>query len=321
MGLGTWFPKRLSVRKRILKCFLPLCLFLVVVNIPLGLADTLKKHKPVVAVTNYPLLYFTERIGNNHVETVFPIPPNVDPAFWNPKPNGVLAFQSADVILLNGATYSKWLDKVTLPRRKLVNTSQAFRAKYITIQEIATHRHGPKGEHAHSGLAFTTWIDFQQAIQQAQAVYEALVKISPGSQQMFQTNFSNLNKDLLVLDQRLRKIVASNRTRPLIASHPVYGYFARRYGLNIRSVLWEPEKVPNAQQWVELATILKDDPSTWMIWEGEPHPQSVTRLQAMGIKSVVFDPAGNVPEHGDFLSIMRQNVENLKPVFRQQGVE
>jgi zinc transport system substrate-binding protein len=58
-----------------------------------------------------------------------------------------------------------------------------------------------------------------------------------------------------------------------------------------------------------------------MIWEGEPHPQSVTRLQAMGIKSVVFDPAGNVPEHGDFLSIMRQNVENLKPVFRQQGVE
>jgi hypothetical protein len=35
----------------------------------------------------------------------------------------------------------------------------------------------------------------------------------------------------------------------------------------------------------------------------------------------VFDPVGNVPKHGDFLSIMRQNVENLKAVFQQQGVE
>ena len=41
----------------------------------------------------------------------------------------------------------------------------------------------------------------------------------------------------------------------------------------------------------------------------------------MGIKSAVFDPVGNVPEHGDFLSNMRQNIENLKPVFRQQGAE
>jgi len=58
-----------------------------------------------------------------------------------------------------------------------------------------------------------------------------------------------------------------------------------------------------------------------MIWEGEPHPESVAQLQLMGIKSAVFDPVGNVPEHGDFLSIMRQNIENLKAVFQQQGAE
>ena len=303
------------MKHNILSMVLSLCLIFLVGNISLVQAASPTNGKPVVAVTNYPLLYFTERIGNGHVETIFPIPPHVDPAFWNPQPKGVLTFQSADVIFLNGATYSKWLDKVTLPRRKLVNTSQAFKAKYIPIQEITTHRHGPKGEHAHSGLAFTTWIDFQQAIQQAEAIYETLVNISPGSQQVFQTNFSKLKENLLALDQRLQKIVASNRTQPLLASHPIYDYFARRYGLNIRSVLWEPEEVPDNQQWAELERLLADHPAKWMIWEDEPTSQTVNRLQSLGIDSVVFNPAGNIPDKGDFLTVMHQNIENLKKVF------
>ena len=43
MGLVTWFPKRRSVRNRILRFSLPLCLFLVVFSFPIGLADTVKK--------------------------------------------------------------------------------------------------------------------------------------------------------------------------------------------------------------------------------------------------------------------------------------
>ncbi|MCZ6800439.1 MAG: metal ABC transporter substrate-binding protein [Nitrospirae bacterium] len=303
------------MKHNILSMVLSLCLIFLAGNISLVLADSPPKGKLVVAVANYPLLYFTERIGNGHVEIIFPIPPNIDPAFWNPQPKGVLAFQSADVIFLNGATYSKWLDKVTLPRRKLVNTSQAFKAKYLPIQELTTHRHGPQGEHAHSGLAFTTWIDFQQAIQQAKAVYDALVKISPESLQLFQTNFSKLKEDLLALDQRLQEIVESNRTQPLLASHPIYDYFARHYGLNIQSVLWEPEEVPDIQQWAELERLLADHPAKWMIWEDEPTSQTVSRLKSLGIGSVVFDPAANVPDKGDFLTVMHQNIENLKKVF------
>jgi zinc transport system substrate-binding protein len=300
---------------------LRLCLSLLMFTLPLSVAGALNSGKPTVAVTNYPLKYFAERIGGDHTEVIFPIPADVDPAFWNPDPTGVLAFQSADVILLNGASYSKWLDKVTLPRRKLVNTSQLFKDRYIQIQDVTTHRHGPQGKHAHAGLAFTTWIDFQQAIQQAEAVLKALVNLHPQYEKPFDTNFSDLKNDLLALDRRLEQIVANNRAQPLVASHPIYDYLARRYDLHIRSVLWEPNDVPSAQQWVELETILKDYPSTWMMWEGDPHPESVARLQLMGIKSAVFDPVENIPEHGDFLSNMRQNIENLKPVFRQQGAE
>ena len=53
-----------------------------------------------------------------------------------------------------------------------------------------------------------------------------------------------------------------------------------------------------------------------MIWEGEPLQQSVARLSRMGIKSVVFDPCANRPPTGDFLSVMRQNLGNLRVIYR-----
>ena len=52
-----------------------------------------------------------------------------------------------------------------------------------------------------------------------------------------------------------------------------------------------------------------------MIWESEPDDQIVERLQALGVTSVVFAPCGNVPDKGDFLSVMKQNVDALSRVF------
>jgi len=35
----------------------------------------------------------------------------------------------------------------------------------------------------------------------------------------------------------------------------------------------------------------------------------------MGVESLVFAPCANAPEAGDFLDVMRQNIENLKKAF------
>ena len=87
--------------------------------------------------------------------------------------------QKADLILLNGATYDKWLAGVSLPESKLIDTSSAFADQYIKTVEAGTHSHGKGGDHSHAGTAFTTWIDFDQALQQARAVKDALTEIRP----------------------------------------------------------------------------------------------------------------------------------------------
>jgi zinc transport system substrate-binding protein len=249
------------------------------------------------------------------VEVVFPAPADEDPAFWVPDVKTISAYQKADLILLNGAGYAKWVQKVSLPRSKMIDTSAKFRDQYITLKEALTHSHGPGGEHAHEDAAFTTWIDFSLADKQATAILKAFSRKRPKLQKVFQKNFMALEKDLITLDRDISTIVSKDPSKPLVVSHPIYDYFAQRYSLNIRSVHWEPDEMPSAGQWMELQKILKEHPAKWMIWEGKPMGESVEKLKSIGINSLVFDPCGNAPDRGDFLTVMHQNVENLKLAF------
>ena len=315
-GLASFVRKKniISVSKRL--AFFCFSLFVIVGFSSISRAASSDSEKLTIYVVNYPLKYLAERIAGEHATVVFPAPPDVDPAYWMPDAETILEYQRADLILLNGANYAKWVNKVTLPRFRMVNTSASFKRQYIETDTVVTHSHGPGGEHAHEEIAFTTWIDLSLAARQANAIAAALSRKKPQLREIFQQNYKLLERDLLALDRDLQMIVAKNQKQPLVVSHPVYEYFSSRYGLHIRSVHWEPDEVPTGEQIVELQKILKDHPAKWMIWEGEPNPASVEKLRAIGVNSLIFDPCGNVPEEGDFLSVMRQNVENLKKAFQ-----
>lgn len=268
--------------------------------------------KPKVQVTNYPLAWMTGRIGGDAVEVIFAAPEDGDPAFWEPTEAEVAAFQSADLIIRNGATYEKWAEKVSLPESTQVDTSKAFAGQLISVEEAHTHSHGSEGEHSHGGVAFTTWLDLRQAIQQADAIRGALATLLPDKAAAFEANFATLRTDLEALDAELEKVAQSIGQTPLVASHPVYQYLARRYGLKIEAVLWEPETVPDDAAMADLSKILASHPAKVMLWEGDPAAESVQKLDAIGVKSLVFDPCGNRPGEGaDFLSVMRANIAQL----------
>jgi zinc transport system substrate-binding protein len=270
----------------------------------------------LVYTVNYPLQYMAGRIGGDRVRVEFPAPGDVDPAFWSPEPDQVAAYQGADLILRNGAGYAKWVDRVTLPSSKLVDTSGSFRERYVEVADAATHSHGPQGEHSHGEIAFTTWLDPTLAVEQARAILDALVAARPAHEAEFKTAFGALERDLLALDGEIESIVAKKPDLPLLASHPVYQYLASRYGLDVESVHFEPDEMPDEEAWRGLREILAHHPAGWMLWEGEPLDETKQRLAALGVESVVYDPCGNVAESGDFLTVSRANVERLRNVFR-----
>ncbi len=268
-----------------------------------------------VYVVNYPLRYFAERIGGPDARVAFPAPAKEDPAFWNPSPKQISACQKADLILLNGASYAKWIPRASLPASKMVDTSVSFTDKFIPLEDKVTHSHGLEGKHEHGDVAFTTWLDPQQAIAQARAVRDALIRLRPGAAEDFNQRFNLLAEDLKDLDDQLAAVVTEDASRPLVFSHPIYQYFIRSYGINGQEVHWEPEESPTPEQWAELKQLLTEQPAQWMIWEGTPNPSTVDELKKIGLDSLTFEPCGNVPETGDYLSVMRDNILNLKKAF------
>ena len=275
--------------------------------------------RPLVYASNYPLQYFAERISAPLIDVRMPVPAGEDPAFWKPSPEDVLALQQAGLVVLNGASYESWLNNVSLPTSRLVDTSEGLKEQFIAQEEATTHSHGLDGEHEHSATAFTTWLDLALAVEQARAIKDAFSTRWPEHKGQFEAQFDRLAQELEALDAEIKEIVKGASSAPVVFSHPVYQYFARRYLVNGRSVHWEPHEMPSDAMWRELTTLLRSHPAKWMIWEGEPSSDIKAKLAAAGIQSVVFDPCAGTPDSGDFASVMKLNLAALKTVFGQRG--
>lgn len=271
-----------------------------------------KSSRLQIFAANQPLAYFADRIGGTEVDVHLPMPKDIDPAFWHPTDDDIAQFQHADLIVMNGAAYSKWAEKVTLPESKIVDTSATFANRLIEVKNVVSHSHGKAGEHSHSGTAFTTWLDFNQAIAQADAIREALTKLKPDQVELFALNFDVLHKELMEFDVRMLAVGKKLGDTPLVASHPIYQYWARRYQLNVQSLLWEPEQETSVEQLQDLKNLLATHPAKWMLWEGDPAQDSVDKLKTLGVESVVFDPCANVPDAGTWRSVMDSNVQAME---------
>ena len=267
--------------------------------------------KPIVVASNYPLYYFAREIAGDIIDVHFPSIDG-DPAMWAPKGEDMALLQSADLLILNGAGYESWLAFTTLQEDRLLNTTAMVESSLLPIENSTVHQHGPQGEHSHEGTAFTTWLDPELATGQARAILQGYVKLIPDQSDLFNTNFIKLEQRLDQLDQSLNQAIAALGDQPIIFSHPVYQYLQQRYGINGRSVHWEPGVEPGTADWIELGKILRQHPAKLMIWEGSPMDSVREKLIQMGVRSVVFDTAANPESKAEYLEIMRQNIASIQ---------
>ena len=264
-----------------------------------------------VAAVNYPLAFFAERIAGDRAEVLFPVPEGTDPSFWRPGIADIAAFQSADLILLNGAGFADWTARTTLPRSRLVTTSAAFEAAFIATETV-THSHGDGGEHSHTGTASYTWLDFAQAGQQAAAIAAALSRVAPVEADGFYENLETLTAELDSLGTTAQAIGEMAEGLTLITSHPRYQYFGRAYGLTLDAVDWDAREAPSPEQWAALETRAAERDARVFIWEAAPEAEALARMDALGLASAVFPPLANRPGSGDFLSGMEASLASLR---------
>ncbi|MDG2123088.1 MAG: zinc ABC transporter substrate-binding protein [Verrucomicrobiales bacterium] len=262
-----------------------------------------------IYTTFYPTTYLTSQIVQGVADVVCPVPAGADPIFWQPDDASIAAYQAADLIVINGAGFEKWVATTTLPTGNIVDTSKPLGGDFLKYKDAITHSHGEGAEHSHEGTDGHTWVDPQNAITQAGEILAALTEQFPDQSATLQTNFDALSEKLGSLHQSLNTVPAGT---PLLANHPAYNYLARRHGWEIENLDLDPAAAPSEAQLLEIQVVLQDHPAKIILWKSSPLPATAALLKdQFGLTSLTFSPCESPPPEGDYLSSMQQSISTL----------
>lgn len=273
-----------------------------------------ERTRPLVATTCPPMTYIVKALVGEAADVVYPLPPDADPGHWQPTREAVQTFNEADLIVYNGAGYESWMVTVSLPRRKLVNTTAELSEPLIQLKEAVTHAHGGGKEHTHSSRDPRTWMDPLTLKEQAATALKALRKLLP--KRDFTTAAKALDDELDNLHTGFENLGSQVVGRAFLASYPAYNYLARRYGWRMHNAYLDPTRALSGADLDELKKLLDTLPIDVLWWTDEPVAQNLSVLRDFELPSVVVRTGERVPEGKTYLELMWDNVESLRPVFQ-----
>lgn len=267
-----------------------------------------------VLTSFYPLTYFAGQIAGGRVSVRSLCPPETDPSFWNPSRADLQQFQSASLILLNGAGYEHWATTAALPMGRVIVTSRPFEADLLTLPSII-HSHGTGGVHTHSGVDGHTWMDPVLARRQAAEILTALTQRWPADAPVFKAGFNRLSQEFDALELAFHELTPGLKSTVILTSHPAYEYLALRFGWSTTQVPLPPDEVPAPEVWevVRKAVAAAGPGRRLMLFESDPLPVIRERLQTeWQILSVVFQTCESPPPDGNYFTRMQMNIESLR---------
>ncbi|MCR9247500.1 MAG: metal ABC transporter substrate-binding protein [bacterium] len=278
-----------------------------------------RREKPLVCTTNYPLQYCVERIAGGLAMVECVVPAGADPLHWRPEREAIARLQTADLIVINGATAEPWRFGASLPLSRVVDTSDGFWDQFIERPGV-THSHGDGKTHTHSTTDPHTWIDPRLLKEQAVAALESLIRRLPDHESALRDNYGALARDLDELDGRIDALATKWQGKTLATSADAYRYLARRGGWTGIDLEVALATEPWDAALAAMRQALGGKRAVLMLWTAPPSAALRERItRDLDVQSVVFSTGAAVPDAGgsDYLSVMRANLERLARAFEQ----
>ncbi len=258
-----------------------------------------------VTVSIEPQKYFVERIGGDRVQVNVMVPTGTDPHTYEPKPDQMRSLASSKAYFsIGGGLEQAWLPRLSgaNSQLKIVDTSQG-------IEKIPSLEHGHDHDH-HSedgeNLDPHIWLSPSRVKQQAENIYQSLVKIDPKNQVEYQANLDQFIKEIDSLDQEIRQQLTPLKNRTFMVFHPEWGYFAKDYNLNMIAIEVEGNE-PSAAELGDIIKKAKANKIKVIFTQPEFSPQTAQAIaQEIGAKVLPISALNS-----DWLNNLRQVSQTL----------
>jgi ABC-type Zn uptake system ZnuABC Zn-binding protein ZnuA len=183
-------------------------------------ADTgpAKPGQVKVVATTTQIGDFARAVGGDRAKVVQLLRPNTDPHDYEPRPYDVLSTADAAVVFENGDHLDRWMGNVV----KQAGTDAA-------IVDLGARVPVRAAGDPH------WWHDPRNAQAAVAVIRDALTKANPAAKRVYAGNADAYLAKLRALDRGIAACMnrVPKAQRKLVTDHDAFGYFARRYGIDV----------------------------------------------------------------------------------------
>ncbi|WP_071393762.1 metal ABC transporter solute-binding protein, Zn/Mn family [Bacillus tuaregi] len=291
-------------------------------------------NKPLTAYTTvYPLQFFTEEIGGEHVSVETIYPPGADEHTFEPTQKDMIKLAESDLFLYVGLGLEGFVEKAknTLEKEQVTMVATGESIHFDELDDHSDHGHeeehdaGHEEEHGHShgDIDPHVWLDPIYSKELAQSIKNALVEKSPENEATFEKNYEALIQKLDELDSSFLELADQAAHKEFIVSHAAYGYWEKRYGLEQISISGlSTSSEPSQKALEEIVKAAKKTNSNYIFFEQNVSSklteivQAEIGAEALTLHNLSVRTEEDMKKNRDYFSIMTDNQEALKKALQ-----
>jgi zinc/manganese transport system substrate-binding protein len=242
------------------------------------------------------------QIGGDRVSVVSVMnTPDQDPHLFETTPGVVRQIAAAQIVILNGANYDSWMDKLLAagPRRDRIVVNAARLAGYKA------------GDNPH------LWYDPATMPAVAAGISDALAKADAAHASDYSARLKIVLAALDQVAQRVAQLKAKHGGTPVTATEPVFGPMARALGLTMRNERFQlammNDTEPSARDVAAFENDLKERKVRLLIYNSQVSEKLTERLRGIAkrVKVPVIGVTETMPPNVKFQDWLLGELEAL----------
>ena len=297
-------------------------------------APSKKEGKLDIYTTVYPLQFFTERIGGDHVHVSTIYPPGADEHTYEPSQKDMMSLADADMFFYIGLGLEGFVSKaenvLNGQHVKLVATAEGLPLEASEGHEghdqedHAEGHHEEKHEdearhaHDHGGVDPHVWLDPVYSKELANVILDKLKVMDPKHGGEYEKNYKVLAKQLDELDTRFKEVGSQSKRKQIVVAHAAYGYWENRYGIEqipISGLSTTDE--PSQRKLKEVADLIKKEDIPFILFEQNVQSKLAdvirkeTGAKALHIHNLSVLTEKELKDKENYFTLMDKNIEVL----------
>lgn len=282
-----------------------------------------------IVTTLFPQYDFARQIVGDKAEVTLLLPPGMESHSYEPTPADMIKINKANLFIYTGELMEPWahkmIESVDSEQVKVLDVSQGIPLLASNEEDEQHHDHEAEVEgHEHSeddGHHHTydphIWTSPQNAKVMVNNILEALCEVDPQNADYYKANAQAYQLQLDNLNDEFEVVVSNSKHDTIYHSGRfAMQYLMQQYGVNYVSAPFEAE--PSAALVAQVINEIKANNIPAIYYEELITPKIAQMIsEETGAQMLLLHSCHNVSKEDfdngvTYLSLMEQNVENLK---------